>query len=32
MFEYEKERAKWQLERDNLLSQKSENLETIEKL
>jgi hypothetical protein len=32
MFEYEKERAKWQLERDNLLGQKAENLETIEKL
>ena len=32
MFEFEKERAKWQLERDNLMSQKSEMTETIERL
>lgn len=32
MFEYEKERAKWQLERDNLVSQKSEMYEQIERL
>ena len=32
MFEYEKERAKWQLERDNLVSQKAEMYESIEKL
>lgn len=32
LFEYEKERAKWQLERDNLVSQKSEMNEQIERL
>lgn len=32
MFEYEKERAKWQLERDNLLNIKQDMLEQIEKL
>lgn len=32
MFEYEKERAKWQLERDNLIGQKSEMYEQIERL
>lgn len=32
MFEFEKERAKWQLERDNLTSQKSEMTEAIERL
>jgi hypothetical protein len=32
MFEYEKERAKWQLEKDNLLNIKSELSEQLEKL
>ena len=32
MFEYEKDRAKWQLEKDNLVSQKSEMQETVERI
>ena len=32
MFEYEKERAKWQLEKDNLLSIKADLTEQVEKL
>ena len=32
MFEFEKERAKWQLEKDNLVGQKSEMYEQIERL
>lgn len=32
MFEFEKERAKWQMERDNLLNLKVELTEQVEKL
>ena len=32
MFEFEKERAKWQLERDNLISQRVEAQEQMERL
>jgi hypothetical protein len=32
MFENEKERVKWQLERDNLINQKNEMNEQIERL
>ena len=32
MFEFEKERAKWQLERDSLMNQKSEMMESIDRL